>query len=227
MTDKTSEQRFSELEDQLSQLTETVNKLAEAIVVKLKALDVSVPPVIPDKAVVVPSAAAAEAAVVVPLGGGDDMLGHGGELMFEIPASAPIMPLVEEMKETKEPEPIRKVMPPVHLLPEQEMERKRKIDRIRAAVPLSVTSNPIAALTNFCRHHLKFDVVFEINEKQSGNPSEPDYHVVVVFPGNEVISEYTHSRKKYAKEQAAKLALKKINDDKELLERSINFSFLL
>jgi len=77
--------------------------------------------------------------------------------------------------------------------------RKRK-SKIQSSVPGPKTSNPIAAITNFCRHQLRFDVFFDIKEEQTDDPSEPNYVVNVYFPGQVVVGTFLHARKKYAKE---------------------------
>lgn len=107
---------------------------------------------------------------------------------------------------------------------ETESDIKKRKNKILASVPGVHTANPIAAVTNFCRHHLKFDVDFDIDEQPSGNPSEPLYVVKVLFPEGECIGEYSHTRKKYAKEMAAKCALHKINEDEQLLGHYIGIS---
>eukprot|EP00475_Leptophrys_vorax_P009871 TRINITY_DN16563_c0_g1_i1.p1 TRINITY_DN16563_c0_g1~~TRINITY_DN16563_c0_g1_i1.p1 ORF type:complete len:219 (-),score=63.04 TRINITY_DN16563_c0_g1_i1:500-1156(-) len=105
--------------------------------------------------------------------------------------------------------------------------KRKKINKILAAVPAPGTSNPIAALTNFCRHQLKFDINFEILEIPSANAAEPNYCVRVFFPDDEGwIAEFTHTRKKFAKEQAAKMGLKILNENRELLTRYIDRSFV-
>jgi len=104
-------------------------------------------------------------------------------------------------------------------------EIKKRRNRILASVPGVHTANPIAAVTNFCRHHLKFDVDFKIDEQPSGNPSEPLYVVDVLFPEGESIGRYCHTRKKYAKEMAAKEALRRINEDEQLLSHYIEIAF--
>jgi hypothetical protein len=89
--------------------------------------------------------------------------------------------------------------------------------KILSVTPTMGCSNPIAALTNFCRHQLKFDVIFEYEEQHNAEQEELTYRCMVVFPGREIVAEYSHARRKYAKEQAAKLAIKRLNDDKDFL----------
>jgi len=106
------------------------------------------------------------------------------------------------------------------------VELRKKKNQILAAVPGVGSCNPIAAITNFCRHRLKFDILFDIKEIPSNNSGELDYEVKVWFPDiadckAEPIAKYLHSRKKYAKEQAARLALDKINKDQDLLGKYI------
>jgi hypothetical protein len=157
-------------------------------------------------------------------------VGHSGELMREI--QAPSIILAERKMDIESSQIVqshessqRIVLAPTN--PINEFERVRRINKIRAALPLQSIANPIAALINFCRHQLKFNVSFVVDELPSSNPSEPDYHVTVMFPEQEKISEFTDSRKKHAKERAAKLALKRLNEDDALLSRCIDFSFVL
>ncbi len=92
-------------------------------------------------------------------------------------------------------------------------ERKR-INKCLNAVPDNNVSNPIAAVTNFVNHHLKAKIIFDISTIPSNNPSEP-IHIVKVFLDEKEICEFSHKRKKHAKEQAAKQTIKYLNNNRD------------
>eukprot|EP00475_Leptophrys_vorax_P033421 TRINITY_DN5245_c0_g1_i2.p1 TRINITY_DN5245_c0_g1~~TRINITY_DN5245_c0_g1_i2.p1 ORF type:complete len:319 (-),score=55.77 TRINITY_DN5245_c0_g1_i2:1497-2453(-) len=91
---------------------------------------------------------------------------------------------------------------------------RKKVNRIHASLPAENTTNPIAALINFCKHQLRFDLDFKSNEDSNGI-----HTVKILFPGEEPAAEARDRKKKIAKENAAKLVLARLNKEEDLLER--------
>lgn len=96
----------------------------------------------------------------------------------------------------------------------------KRVSRIIASIPDRNSNNPIAALTNFCKHQLRFDVNFKSFETSAG------MHHIQVFFEEEMIVESADRKKKAAKEIAAKRVLEKINDDRAFLYRHIALALL-
>ncbi len=89
-------------------------------------------------------------------------------------------------------------------------QEKKLFSEIRGQLPLSDTRNPIAALLNFCKHTLLFEVDFRQNSNMNGS----NYQVSILFPGEAALSCTRESSKlKSAKEAAAIAALDRLNDD--------------
>jgi len=92
-----------------------------------------------------------------------------------------------------------------------EAEIRKKKNKILMSVPSVKSSNPIEALTNYCRHILKFDIEFRIEENQSIYPSE---HLVKVFlPSGIEVASCSHTKQEIAKKMAAIEALAQIKED--------------
>lgn len=85
--------------------------------------------------------------------------------------------------------------------------KNRKIARVFSMIPLQNTSNPIAALINFCKHQLHFDVDFSSSEALDGI-----HTVTVKFGSCEVFSECDR-KKKTAKERASKHVIMLLHTD--------------
>jgi hypothetical protein len=148
-------------------------------------------------------------------------IGHSGDLELEIGPSAK----QAQAAETKVEKTLPAIIP--DLKPLDGIEPQRRINKVRAAIPSEDVANPIAALINLCIHQMKFNVIFKIEEIPSSNPSEPDYQTKVIFPGSMQVSEFTHSRKRLSKEKAARLTLRRLNEDDELLSKIVELSFQL
>eukprot|EP00475_Leptophrys_vorax_P039880 TRINITY_DN7300_c0_g1_i2.p1 TRINITY_DN7300_c0_g1~~TRINITY_DN7300_c0_g1_i2.p1 ORF type:complete len:152 (-),score=32.62 TRINITY_DN7300_c0_g1_i2:75-530(-) len=89
----------------------------------------------------------------------------------------------------------------------------KKAARICAYLPDINSTNPIAAITNFCRRQLRLEVTFEA-ELSSEDSSDPAYCARVVLTDDAGFSaEYTYSKMEFATDQAADAGLK-------LLERA-------
>jgi hypothetical protein len=126
--------------------------------------------------------------------------GQSGNLYFDHPMSAPV-----QFSE--------------HKAQEEEVALRKKFNKILAALPLPGTCNPIAALINFCKHQLGFDVDFRSFEDNQG------IHTVnIFFPNQELISKSSDRKKKQAKEVAAKLALQRLNQEEDLLSSWIHWA---
>ncbi len=96
---------------------------------------------------------------------------------------------------------------------------KKKIARIKASVPDVTTCNPIAALINFSKYQLSFEVDFRSWESSDGL-----HTVKIYFPNEEFISEAADRKKKTAKEDCAKKALVRLNNEPELLDKLIEWA---
>mgnify|MGYP001130967835 CR=1 FL=1 len=101
-----------------------------------------------------------------------------------------------------------------HKIIEQLKEEKR-LNGSLLSLPFPSTSNPIAALTNFCRHQLSFDLDFKFGEEPADNSSRRFLHTVGIVDdnNNEIIKGLTckHRKKDHAKEEAAIECLKALN----------------
>jgi hypothetical protein len=88
--------------------------------------------------------------------------------------------------------------------------RSQSLDRtdnkILANLPEPSTTNPIAALMNFCRHYLHTELEFqhEIDHR--------NHHIVTVWMHGRQLSWCQDARKRRAREIAAKLAIEYLND---------------
>lgn len=78
--------------------------------------------------------------------------------------------------------------------------------KLLASIPDPLTTNPTAALINFCNHFLKTELDFR-HELDVQN-----HHTVTVWLQNQPISTFTDLRKKRAREQAAKQAIQYLNE---------------
>jgi len=78
-------------------------------------------------------------------------------------------------------------------------------------LPRPNSSNPVASLLNYGRHHLKTPVEFVLVEN-------PEMRRCTITIAGMLISEGEDRRKRLARENAAKLALKKLNGDWDLLD---------
>lgn len=97
------------------------------------------------------------------------------------------------------------------------IEKPQKIHKCLSMIPAATISNPIAAITNFVRHQLKEEIIFDIIEIPSKKSSEPNYTVTVKIQ-DKVIGECTLNRKKNAKKRAAEEALIFLNDNHEYVK---------
>jgi hypothetical protein len=97
------------------------------------------------------------------------------------------------------------------------IEKPQKIHKCLSMIPIVTISNPIAAVTNFVRHQLKEEIIFDIVEIPSKNSSEPNYTVTAKIK-DKVIGECTLNRKKNAKKRAAEEALIFLNDNHEYVK---------
>lgn len=88
--------------------------------------------------------------------------------------------------------------------------RSQSLDRtdnkILANLPEPSTTNPIAALMNFCRHYLHTEIEF-LHEIDQHN-----HHIVTVRMYGRQLSWCQDARKRRAREIAAKLAIEYLND---------------
>jgi len=78
--------------------------------------------------------------------------------------------------------------------------------KLLASIPDPQTTNPTAALINFCNHFLKTELDFR------HDMDVQNHHTVTVWVQNQPISTFTDIRKKRAREQAAKQAIQYLND---------------
>jgi len=100
------------------------------------------------------------------------------------------------------------------LTPDELRKRWRKAV---AAIPDLTTNDPIAAVTNYAKHHLLIDIYFHIVERPSKDPEKPLYIVNAYLTDGDSIGKGSNIRKKFAKEMAAEDVLKRINEDRGLL----------
>eukprot|EP00475_Leptophrys_vorax_P001249 TRINITY_DN10668_c0_g1_i1.p1 TRINITY_DN10668_c0_g1~~TRINITY_DN10668_c0_g1_i1.p1 ORF type:complete len:174 (+),score=48.74 TRINITY_DN10668_c0_g1_i1:90-611(+) len=96
---------------------------------------------------------------------------------------------------------------------------RKRVSRIVGALPSVLIANPIAALINFCKHQLRFDLDFKSSEDASGV-----HHVEIYFPDGSLTSRSSDRKKRAAKEAAAKLALIRLNQDEDLLYKWIDWA---
>ncbi len=138
--------------------------------------------------------------------------GHVCELYFAFPVleSSDTPEQYIQVKKIPEPDPVQKTC---------------NMSKLLSHLPIREVANPVAAITNYCRHHLKFEVLFETKEEPSENPSEPFYHIFVMVPGGRLLGDCKHKRKKYAKEQAARAAIAQLWDNSGLVETLANRFF--
>eukprot|EP00475_Leptophrys_vorax_P026109 TRINITY_DN3661_c0_g1_i1.p1 TRINITY_DN3661_c0_g1~~TRINITY_DN3661_c0_g1_i1.p1 ORF type:complete len:266 (-),score=71.43 TRINITY_DN3661_c0_g1_i1:255-1052(-) len=104
--------------------------------------------------------------------------------------------------------------------PTSEVEIRKRVGKIVAAVPPTESSNPNAALINFCKHQLKFDVEFRCTEEND------THYVKIIFPDDleNGVAEASDKKKKRAKEIAAKLTLQRFNTDTGFLQKWIDWA---
>eukprot|EP00475_Leptophrys_vorax_P017399 TRINITY_DN2406_c0_g1_i1.p1 TRINITY_DN2406_c0_g1~~TRINITY_DN2406_c0_g1_i1.p1 ORF type:complete len:313 (-),score=69.74 TRINITY_DN2406_c0_g1_i1:238-1176(-) len=104
--------------------------------------------------------------------------------------------------------------------PASEVEIRKKVGKIVSAVPHVESTNPNAALINFCKHQLKFDVEFRCTEEND------THYVKIIFPDDSerAVAEASDKKKKRAKEVAAKLTLQKLNSDTAFLQKWIDWA---
>lgn len=88
--------------------------------------------------------------------------------------------------------------------------RKKKKNRILASVPEIGKDNPVAVLTNFCKHYLGFDVEFKASE-------EDGVHILAVYFSGEKVVSASNISKKTAKKLAAESAIRKLHEDESFL----------
>lgn len=89
-------------------------------------------------------------------------------------------------------------------LPEPTIDKSNS--KLLASIPDPLTTNPIAALINFCKHYLKIELDFR------HEVTLEHYHCVTVWLQNQPVSTCTDIRKKRAREQAAKQAIQYLNE---------------
>ena len=83
--------------------------------------------------------------------------------------------------------------------------------KLLASIPDPLTTNPTAALINFCNHFLKTALDFH------HDVDTQNHHTVTVWIQNQPISTFTDIRKKRAREQAAKQAIQYLNDNPQFV----------
>lgn len=98
--------------------------------------------------------------------------------------------------------------------------RNKRVSKIMSSIPSSGISNPIAAIMNFCRYNLKIDVKF-LTIELGKNDREEDIFKIECWLLDDLLGEFTHTRRKYAKENCARAALYTLNDNEEIVKKYI------
>ncbi len=101
--------------------------------------------------------------------------------------------------------------------------KNMKISKCISMIPVENISNPIAAITNFVKHHLKEEIKFVVNEVPSNNPAESNYDVTVKILET-VIGHSLGGRKRHMKERAAKAAIAFLNNNHDYVIRMAEFA---
>lgn len=97
--------------------------------------------------------------------------------------------------------------------------RDKRVNKIIAALPGWVCTNPNAALINFCNHQLRLPLAF----KDFESIKDGKYHVQILID-NKLIMETTSKKKGDAKLLASKEVLKRFNKDEQFLNYWIQCS---
>lgn len=96
-----------------------------------------------------------------------------------------------------------------------------RMEQILESAPKVDLLDPIGALKSFCKSRLKFEVEFIVRRHSSWTIDQQRYEIQVFFPGRVLIAQCEHTTIQYAKELAAKDALKTINYDIALLKHYV------
>lgn len=101
------------------------------------------------------------------------------------------------------------------------------IERVKIAIPSEQVNNPIRSLSIFLQDKL----CLELQIKEEEHFESPDVSIFtssVLFKSafsEETIAIFSHRGRKYSRNRATVLAIRRLNEDKELLTRYANNAF--